>query len=289
MLYLDYMNDIMQANPPQLHSNLLYIQRYRNQSRLVAESAYFFTNMLSAESFISNIDAKALSMDETEFEKNMESARVLLSGLSTGLDGQYDQSDRNAADVSIAESMESKHQSLHVKDRDSTLRPKSSETNSTSKEAPYAKDQLSMPEVPSLSDLENKGAIMLLKEDMVSQVFRDYPYLFAHVGNLTVNDVEDLLNNYKQLVFRYVCLSKGLGAAPLPLSNSESQKQHQVENIKEAGDSSTVEPNDEPKKHTRTDDGSNKVSLLEEENLESKWPQDEAVVAQGGGNDETSQ
>ena len=67
-------DNIMQANPPQLHSNLLYIQRYRSQSRLVAEAAYFFTNMLSAESFISNIDAKALSMDETEFESNMETA-----------------------------------------------------------------------------------------------------------------------------------------------------------------------------------------------------------------------
>lgn len=274
----------LKANPPQLHSNLLYIQRYRNQSRLVAESAYFFTNMLSAESFISNIDAKALSMDETEFEKNIESAQALLSGLSTDFDGQSDQSDRNAA-----ESVEPEHQSLHVKDRDSILRPKSSETKSTSKEAPYAKDQLSMPKIPSLSDLENKGAIMLLKEDMVSQVFRDYPYLFAHVGDLTVNDVEDLLNNYKQLVFRYVCLSKGLGGAPLPLSNSESQKQHQVENIEEPGDSSTVEPNEESKKHTRADDGSNKVSLLPEENLETKLPQDEAVVAQGGGNDETSQ
>ncbi|KAE8077387.1 hypothetical protein FH972_015956 [Carpinus fangiana] len=274
----------LKANPPQLHSNLLYIQRYRNQSRLVAESAYFFTNMLSAESFISNIDAKALSMDETEFEKNIESAQALLSGLSTDFDGQSYQSDRNAA-----ESVEPKHQSLHVKDRDSILQPKSSETKSTSKEAPYAKDQLSMSKIPSLSDLENEGAIMLLKEDMVSQVFRDYPYLFAHVGDLTVNDVEDLLNNYKQLVFRYVCLSKGLGGAPLPLSNSESQKQHQVENIEEPGDSSTVEPNEESTKHTRTDDGSNKVSLLEEENLESKLPQDEAVVAQAGENDETSQ
>ena len=41
-------DNIMQANPPQLPSNLLYIQRYRSQSRLVAEAAYFFTNMLSA-------------------------------------------------------------------------------------------------------------------------------------------------------------------------------------------------------------------------------------------------
>ncbi|XP_065881392.1 vacuolar protein sorting-associated protein 9A-like isoform X2 [Euphorbia lathyris] len=69
----------IKANPPQLHSNLLYIQRYRGQSRLVGEASYFFTNMLSAECFISNINASSISLEETEFEKNMESARALLS------------------------------------------------------------------------------------------------------------------------------------------------------------------------------------------------------------------
>ncbi|KAF5442454.1 hypothetical protein F2P56_035109 [Juglans regia] len=264
----------IKANPPQLHSNLLYIQSYRQQSRLVAESAYFFTNMLSAESFISNIDAKTLSMDEIEFEKNMESARALLSGLSADWDGQSDQSDRNAADVSTAEHVDPKHSSFNVSnDGDSATR-----------------DPLSVTKTPSLSDLENKGAIMLLKEDMVSQVFRDYPYLFAHVGDLTIDNIEDLLNNYKQLVFKYVCLFKGMGAIPSPLPSSQTQKlQHRVVTDKEPGDTRSVEPNDDSKEHTREDDGSNKVPLLQEDILESKLPQDEAFSAQGGGNDETSQ
>ena len=277
----------MQANPPQLHSNLLYIQRYRCQSRLVAEAAYFFTNMLSAESFISNIDAKAISMDETEFENNMESARALLSGLSSDLDGQSDQSNRVGVDMSRAEPMEPKHQSLNVnKDKDSTLRPNSSESRSRSKEVLFAEDQLSISQIPSLSDLENKGATMLLKEDMVRQVFRDYPYVYANVGDLTVTDVEDLLNNYKQLVFKYVCLAKGLGVPPLASSNSQSQEQHHPE---EPEDTRSVKSNNESKKHTRTDDGSNIVTLLEEENFESKLPQDEPIAPQGGGNDETPQ
>ncbi|KAB1205413.1 Vacuolar protein sorting-associated protein 9A [Morella rubra] len=276
----------IKANPPQLHSNLLYIQRYRHQSRLVAEPAYFFTNMLSAESFISNIDANALSMEGTEFEKNMESARALLSVLSNELDGDLDQSDRNATDVSRGGPLEPKRQSLSAssKDTDSTLRRNLSEAKSTSdQEVPNAKNQL----MPSLSDLENKGAVMLLKEDIVSQVFRDYPYLFAHVGDLTLDNVEDLLNNYKQLVFKYVCLSKGLGAAPPPLSSSQTQKQKKVVTMKEPGDTIAVEPNNESKERSMQDDGSDEVSLLEEENLESKMQQD--VAAQGGGNDEISQ
>jgi hypothetical protein len=65
--------------------------------------------------------------------------------------------------------------------------PNSSESRSRSKEVPFAEDQLSISQIPSLSDLENKGATMLLKEDMVRQVFRDYPYVYANVGDLTVH------------------------------------------------------------------------------------------------------
>ncbi|KAK9270867.1 hypothetical protein L1049_026453 [Liquidambar formosana] len=220
----------LKANPPQLHSNLLYIQRYRRQSRLVAEAAYFFTNMLSAESFISNIDANALSMDETEFEKNMESARALLSSLSADMDGVPNQNDQNIGHAPRAEPLELKQQSL----KDSAVRPQSPEIKSGNKDVACAKDQLSMTKIPSISDLENKGATMLMKEDQVSQVFQEYPYLFAHVGDLTINDVDDLLNNYKQLVFKYVCLSKGLAVATPshPLSISQTQAQSHAETCK---------------------------------------------------------
>jgi Rab5 GDP/GTP exchange factor len=71
-----------QANPPQLHSNLQYIQRFRRRTRLISESAYFFTNILSAESFVWNIDGEALSMDETAFQRKMDAAQEQKLSLS---------------------------------------------------------------------------------------------------------------------------------------------------------------------------------------------------------------
>ncbi|GLT41380.1 hypothetical protein SLA2020_154470 [Shorea laevis] len=255
----------IKANPPQLHSNLLYIQRYRHQSRLVGEAAYFFTHMLSAESFISNIDARALSMEEAEFEKNMESARALPSGLSTDLDGLSYQLDKIAGNVAREES---KNRSLNSKEDRASL---TTETNHGSKEASHSNDQSSITKTPTLSELVNRGAAMLLKEDQTRQVFHEYPYMFAHAGDLTINDVEDLLNNYKQLAFKYICLSKGIsGATPsFPLSSSRIQAQQHANTMKEHEGSRATELNFELQKDIDIGyDGSYKVS--NEENIESK-------------------
>lgn len=263
----------MQANPPQLHSNLLYIQRFRRQSRLVAEAAYFFTNMLSAESFITNIDAKAISMDETEYERNIESARAVLSGLST------DSQDQNSRDHSRAET-----------NKEFALQTTSSESKSENKKVTFV-EQLPIPKIPSLSDLENKGASMLLKEDQANEVFREYPYLFARAGDLTVSDVENLLNNYKQLVTKYVCLSKGLGVSATfnPPSDSQYNVQDRIDTGIDSSDSGPVDADEKSEKYfDRTDDSSDGVSLSRERSLESDMPKDEAVAAQGGGSLESS-
>ncbi|KAI4388054.1 hypothetical protein MLD38_000425 [Melastoma candidum] len=200
----------IKASPPQLHSNLLYIQRYRRQSRLVAEAAYYFTNMLSAEAFISNIDAKSLSMDESEFERNMESARALLSGLSTDYDTQSHQSNSAEDYAPRSAGADRKRPGSHP-----SKPPVTPARKSENEQRPRATsgliDQDSISNVPSLSDLENKGATMLVKENEPSKTFQEYPYLFAQAGDLTVGDVEDLLSSYKQIAFKYICLSKGLG------------------------------------------------------------------------------
>ncbi|XP_052190743.1 vacuolar protein sorting-associated protein 9A-like [Diospyros lotus] len=308
----------IKANPPQLHSNLLYIQRYRRQSRLVAESAYFFTNMLSAESFILNIDANALSMDETEFQSNMESARALLSGLSADT---YDLPSQSPGSLlTKAESVDLKRQALNTKRyqdpiAQSQFSQGSFETKSGNKEEAHGKDQEALHKVPSVSDLENRGAFMLMKEDQTSQIFQDFPYLFSQAGDLTVGDVEELLNNYKQLVFKYVCLSKGLGIATpspaLPISQSRSQKE--AENLKKSEDTGVGELNTENKDTSKTDqsqeesgnakgskdtgagdlnnetaedtdkrdDNSNRGFLLGGENSESRTVQDGVSVSQG--------
>lgn len=270
----------IKANPPQLHSNLLYIQRYRRQSRLVSEAAYFFTNMLSAEAFISNIDAKALSLEETEFEKNMEFARALLSGLSTDLDGLSSQINQLAGQDQ-REPTESRH---HTLKEDHANRPKSSDGKSSSK------DQSSISKVPSISELENRGATILLKEDQVSKVFQEYPYMFAHAGDLTVKDVEELLNNYTQLVFKYVCLLKGSdgASASFPLSKSQAQAQQHVETFKESQDHRAIAQNIGLQNDTdKEEDGPTRTS--NQENTNSDLLKEEAVGSSEYSHDDTSE
>ncbi|KAK5813922.1 vacuolar protein sorting-associated protein 9A-like [Gossypium arboreum] len=67
----------IKANPPQLHSNLKFIQLYRRQSKLVSEAAYYLTNLVSAKSFILDLNAKSLSIEESEFMESMEAARLV--------------------------------------------------------------------------------------------------------------------------------------------------------------------------------------------------------------------
>ncbi|KAK4387291.1 Vacuolar protein sorting-associated protein 9A [Sesamum angolense] len=241
----------IKANPPQLHSNLSYIQRFRRQTRLVAEAAYFFTNMLSVESFITNIDAKALSMDEVEFERNMESAQALLSGLSQSTDNSYSQMDQHFGHVPSTEPVEAKSASNPRRQQRATTRPQSPLESSQPKsrnEEFDGKDHLSLDKPPSISDLENKGAAELLKEEEVNQLFQDFPYLYSQAGDLTVGDVEDLLSNYKQLVFKYVCLAKGMGVSPPSLSSSSNTHYEQTEVANDSEEIKETNPNDDSRK-----------------------------------------
>jgi Rab5 GDP/GTP exchange factor len=195
----------MQANPPQLHSNLLYIQRYRRQSRLVSEAAYYFTNILSAESFIWNIDAKSLSMDETEFQSKMDSAKASLLGLPSNTEIQRNPGNKD--DLKF-------------------------ETPRLKRDTGAHQDKKNL----SVFDLEKKGAADILKDERPNKYFQEFPFLFAHAGDLTVDDVEGLLNNYKQLVFKYASLCKGLGTSAASTSGSSTDAQENVDSGKNTVD-----------------------------------------------------
>ncbi|KAJ4883164.1 Vacuolar protein sorting-associated protein 9A [Raphanus sativus] len=212
----------IKANPPQFHSNLMYIQRYRRQSKLVGEAAYFFTNLLSAESFISNIDAKSLSMDEADFENKMESARARLSGTGS----QSYQTDHGAAPLPRDEPT-----AYNPKRETTLLQSQSSDSLSGTNETLNQNSGLpKIQKAESVSDLETKGAATLLNDSSeASKIFKEYPYMFASAGDLRVGDVEGLLNDYKQLVFKYVCLSKGLGDGATSLVSSSLPMQPSTE------------------------------------------------------------
>ncbi|KAJ3683497.1 hypothetical protein LUZ60_013724 [Juncus effusus] len=74
----------IKANPPQLHSNLKFVQLFRRESKLVSEVEYYLTNLISAKTFILNINSQSLSMEESEFERNMRNAKLALQESNIG-------------------------------------------------------------------------------------------------------------------------------------------------------------------------------------------------------------
>uniref|UniRef100_A0A0D9W184 VPS9 domain-containing protein n=3 Tax=Leersia perrieri TaxID=77586 RepID=A0A0D9W184_9ORYZ len=66
----------IKANPPQLHSNLKFIQLFRRETKLISEVEYYLTNLISAKMFIINVNGRSLSMEESVFQAHMESARL---------------------------------------------------------------------------------------------------------------------------------------------------------------------------------------------------------------------
>ncbi|XP_043720001.1 vacuolar protein sorting-associated protein 9A-like isoform X2 [Telopea speciosissima] len=140
----------IKANPPQLHSNLKFIQLFRRQSKLVSEVAYHFTNVMSAKLFIVDLDGNSLSIDEAEFQENMLAARL---------------------------------------------------TKGDTRKDPCPTLQSARPTYQGHFSRKLSEEINALDEG-------DYPFMEAKPGDLTVTDVEILLNLYKDVVKKYSSLCR---------------------------------------------------------------------------------
>ena len=69
---------VLQAVPPQLHSTLQYIARFRHASRLISESAYYLTHLSSVATFLVDVGADQLTINSTEFDRQLANARAAL-------------------------------------------------------------------------------------------------------------------------------------------------------------------------------------------------------------------
>eukprot|EP00850_Spirogloea_muscicola_P020901 SM000230S07337 [mRNA] locus=s230:66536:71018:- [translate_table: standard] len=191
---------VIKANPPQLQSNLLYIQRYRHHSRMVSEASYFYTNLVSAVSFVMNLSPTSLSMDPGEY------ARLMQGVADTPFSQETQASPLPPAAAPPA--WVAPEASDKVGQRTASplgpVSPSISEQDFNSWESSLeGRRASSKKDMQSSVDVDTASATALLQADSSGQLSRDYPFLFATAGDLRVGDVTLLLNDYKELVLKH--------------------------------------------------------------------------------------
>jgi len=119
---------LLKANPPRIVSNINFITRFSNESRLRSgEEGYFFTNLCCSLEFIKNLTAQSLNLPQAEFDSYMsgqaippgswEASLLMCEGLQTmshNLKALADLSERQENIQSQCESLEKEMEEFKV-------------------------------------------------------------------------------------------------------------------------------------------------------------------------------
>ena len=218
----------IRAGPERLESNLQYIQRFRRAPRLSGEGAYFYTNLVSAASFVETITADSLSMDPEAFRVRMWEAGVPgaepAGHVAPGADADGGVGGGNLMDFSAASQLPvppgagptaSTPVALPASPaaRSGAARAVSPPEAATQSRGASLAGGAAVRRLPELVELEGEGmAVVAGGGGLPGGLAARHPFFHAAVGDLTVADVAALLEAYKEAVLRYEALAGGYAA-----------------------------------------------------------------------------
>ncbi|KAK3263739.1 hypothetical protein CYMTET_27472 [Cymbomonas tetramitiformis] len=210
---------VMKANPPQLNSNLEYILRFRLASRLRSEAQYFFTNLVSAVSFIKTVQATMLTdVSNEEFDRNMQLAGLGSESASEGLASVFGGVDTASPQErprsgSATSTVANEPHAEELKSMEKEYSQESLNTADTFRNADFSGEGRKL-SIATLSDcpsdlvaLEAAGKRLLHNTDSSEKLQHKHPFLHTSVNDLRVSNVETLLQAYKDIVMKYEGLS----------------------------------------------------------------------------------
>jgi hypothetical protein len=234
---------VLRANPPDLESNLRYIARFRRDSRLVSEAAYFYTNLVSATHFLTKCDHAAFTgLDADVFEAHMaaegidvraEAAVATEAARDDAADADAARDDPPAGARTHADRMSGEGASdattrrrpppppgsppRRDREADDARRTVARLENELADARRRLAEAASAPKREPLrwrtvEDVEAEGAASVAAEDTAGTLRLPYQFLYARSDDLQVGDVPALLGGYKSLALQYEAMSRGVAA-----------------------------------------------------------------------------
>ena len=176
---------VLKANPPNLFSNLDYIDCFRNPNKMISEPGYWYTNLYSAVTFLENVEHNSLSITEEEFAAGMASAKT-----------QMEQAKKMARAAASTEEL-LLDRSPNEKNPASSLSKDIPQPSSSDNVVEKARFWVRCPPVkPGLPSMDKND---MVDQQMLAWKSLRYRFLAQKLSEIRVVDVGPLLQEYKNL------------------------------------------------------------------------------------------
>ena len=180
---------VIKANPINLLANLAFIDQYREPNKMVEESSYYFTQIVSVASFLKNIQPDSLSISKQEFQEKIEKSRKARR-----------ESSSTSSNSSIS-SLEAPIPS-HIRNNSLTSSPlKESNTTQSNSQNNSSETYTKRKLVKEIWEKLNSGK----EQQPINSIFE---FEHSRLDDLRMKDIPKLLTAYKRMlnIFRSVQL-----------------------------------------------------------------------------------